>query len=155
MFTLNEITTLFVRVASLTAWWAGFLLQFVALVVLIPALYVGVDFHTGAIYSPEGVGFGALPVPPWCFVPFLLYGRCLQLGSAMKHSDWFLIFLLIVSALLLVLVVCLLFFFGDRALLAAFILFPAFTLLLGIGVGYCISGRAMDSVAGKLPKDEQ
>ncbi len=147
MLTLNQITTLFIRVASLTAWWAGFLLQFVALGVLIPALYMGVDFHTGALYSPEGDVFGALPVPPWCFVPFLLYGRCLQIGSAMKHSDWFLIFLMIVSALLLVLVVCLLFFFGDRVLLAAFALFPAFTFLLGAGVAYCI--------CGKLLKDEQ
>jgi hypothetical protein len=72
----------------------------------------------------------------------------------MKHSDWFLISLLIVSALLLVLVVCLLFFFGDRVLLAAFTLYPAFTFLLGVGVGYCISGRIKEAVGGKLPKDE-
>ncbi len=73
----------------------------------------------------------------------------------MKYFDWFSIFVLIVSALVLILVGCLSFLIGDPFLLAACGLLAGFGLCVGVGVGYCISGRIKEAVGGKLPLEDQ
>ncbi len=72
MLTLNKITTLFVRVASLTAWWAGFLLQLVGFFSAICCF--------GGSYSGDGTDYPVVVQLGNVFLfPLLFYGRFLQL----------------------------------------------------------------------------
>ena len=73
----------------------------------------------------------------------------------MKYSDWFSIFVLIVFVLVLVFIGGLCFLLGDPLPLAACGLLAVFGLCVGVGVGYCISGRIKEAVGGKLPLEDQ
>ena len=73
----------------------------------------------------------------------------------MTHSEWFSISVLIVSGFALILAGVLSFLPGDPFILAVFGLLPAFGICVGVGVGYCISGRIKEAVGGKLPLEDQ
>ena len=73
----------------------------------------------------------------------------------MKYSDWFSIFLLIFFILVLIFIGGLCFLLGDPFHLAACGFFAGAGLCVGVGVGYCISGRIKEAVGGKLPPEDQ